>query len=272
MSLLDLFHSQELNSSKYKNYFPIYENLFKRYRDKKITFVEIGTKDGGSLLMWKKFFSNKSRIIGIDINIKANELEKYGVEIFIGDQADNIFWKNFFEKVGKVDIVLDDGGHTNTQQIITVENTVKNINDGGMLVIEDTFTSYMNKFANPNKYSFINYTKKKIDDINYRYPNIGKLKNSINKYVYSIEFFESAVCFKIDTSKCLTNEDISNNKKILGVEDLRHGNQRTVRNLRKSFSFLYKIKILRLIAKYFLIKIVNYKIKIQNRKNKKFFI
>lgn len=250
----------------------MYESLFRSYRDRKITFVEIGTKDGGSLLMWKKFFHNSSRIIGIDVNPKAKELEQYGVEIFIGDQSDSIFWKNFFEKVGNVDIVLDDGGHTNTQQIITVENAVKNINNNGMLIIEDTFTSYLNKFANPDKYSFINYAKKKIDDINFRFPNIGKLKNSINQYVYSMEFFESAVCFKIDSSRCLINEDISNNKKILGIEDLRHGKQKTVRNLRTKFSFFYKIRIFRLIAKYFMGKIIHYKIKIQNKKNKKFFL
>ncbi len=271
MSLLDIFLSQKLNSVKHKNYFSMYENLFKNYRDRKITFVEIGAKDGGSLLMWKEFFSNESRIIGIDINPKAKELEKYGIDIYIGDQADNLFWKSFFEKNRNIDIILDDGGHTNTQQIATVENTIKNINDGGMLIVEDTFNSYVNKFANPSKYSFINYSKKKIDDINYRYPDIGKLKNSINKHVYSIEFFESAVCFKIDRSKCLINEDISNNKKILGIEDLRHGRQKVVRNLRKKFSFFYNIKILRLIAKFFLSKIIYYKIKIQNKKNKKFF-
>lgn len=249
----------------------MYENLFENYRDKKITFVEIGAKDGGSLLMWKEFFSKDSRIIGIDVNPKAKELEKYGIDIFIGDQANHIFWKNFFKKNGMIDIILDDGGHTNTQQIITAESTIKNINDGGMLVIEDTFTSYMDKFSNPSKYSFINYSKKKIDDINYRYPNIGKLKNSINKFVYSIEFFESAVCFKIDRSKCLTNENISNNKKILGVEDLRHGKQKTIRYLRKRLSFFYNIRLLRFIAKYFIKKIIFYKIKIQNYKNKKFF-
>ena len=271
MSLLNTFLSQELNSVKHKNYFSMYEALFKDYKDKKITFVEIGAKDGGSLLMWKEFFSNESRIIGIDVNPKVKELEKYGIEIFIGDQADHAFWKSFFEKNGNIDIILDDGGHTNTQQIITAENTIRNINDGGMLVIEDTFNSYRKKFANPSKYSFINYSKKKIDDINFRYPGIGKLKYSINKYIYSIEFFESAVCFKIDRTKCLINEGISNNKKILGIEDLRHGRQKTVRNLRKKFIFFYNIKVFRLIAKYFVKKIIYYKLKNQNKKNKKFF-
>ena len=162
MTLLDIFYTRKLNSEKHKNYFAIYENLFKNYRDRKITFVEIGTKDGGSLLMWKKFFSNNSRIIGIDVNPKAKELEKYGIDIFIGDQADHAFWKNFYEKNGNIDIILDDGGHTNTQQIITTENAIRNINDGGILVVEDVCTSYMSKFGNPSKYSFINYSKKKL--------------------------------------------------------------------------------------------------------------
>ena len=49
--------------------------------------------------MWKEFFSNNSRIIGIDVNPKAKELEKYGIDIFIGDQADHIFWKKFLKKI-----------------------------------------------------------------------------------------------------------------------------------------------------------------------------
>ena len=44
--------------------------------------------------MWRKFFGNKARIIGIDINPIAKKWEKNGFEIFIGNQSDPNFWKN----------------------------------------------------------------------------------------------------------------------------------------------------------------------------------
>ena len=38
--LIDLFNESQYYSLKYKNYFPIYEKLFDKFRDKKITFVD----------------------------------------------------------------------------------------------------------------------------------------------------------------------------------------------------------------------------------------
>ncbi len=271
MKLIDIFFNQKLISSKHKNYFLTYEKLFQNYRDKEITFVEIGAKNGGSLMMWREYFSKNSRVIGIDINEKALELKKYGIEIFIGDQASEVFWNNFFKSVGKVDIVLDDGGHTNAQQIITSACCVPNIKDNGLLVIEDTFTSYMNKFSNPNKYSFVSYAKKKIDDINYRYPDIGLLKNSLNKYIYSIEFFESIVCFKINRELCKTNEEILNNGKEIGIKDLRYGDQKLIKKIRSQFSFFSKLFILRSLGKLILKYLNKLSIKIKDSKNKKYF-
>ena len=121
------FLSSKYYSAKLNNYFNIYDKIFSEYRNKKITFVEIGVHNGGSLFMWRKFFGSKARIIGIDLNPKAKYFQKYGFEIFIGDQSSGVFWKNFFKKVGKVNIILDDGGHTNEQQISTFINCVKNI-------------------------------------------------------------------------------------------------------------------------------------------------
>ena len=141
------------------------KKLFSQYRGKEITFVEIGVLSGGSLQMWKKFFGEKARIIGIDLNPDAKKFEELGFEIFIGSQSDEVFWKNFFSKVGGVDIILDDGGHTNFQQIMTTCICAPLIRDNGILVVEDVFHSYgvsygSKGFYNPSKYSFINFVRK----------------------------------------------------------------------------------------------------------------
>ena len=54
--LYEHFNSSNNRSIKWKKYFPIYEKLFEGYKNKPITFVEIGILDGGSLEIWKKYF------------------------------------------------------------------------------------------------------------------------------------------------------------------------------------------------------------------------
>ena len=215
LDIYKCFKESKLHSSKSDIYFNIYNELFHKYRNKKITFVEIGVKWGGSLLMWKNFFGNEARIIGIDLYPETKKLEKHGLEIFIGDQSSDVFWKNFFSEVGNIDILLDDGGHTNENQILTVNNVINNVNDNGLIVIEDTSSSYNRKHFNPSKYSFINYSKFLIDDLYGKNEEKFKLegvikKNSLNDSIYSIKFFNSIVAFFIDKKKCVDKKNIMN--------------------------------------------------------------
>ena len=68
------FQNSKYYSDKYKKYFDIYDQLFKKFIGKKITIVEIGILNGGSLLMWKNFFGNNARIIGIDMMFNMGTL------------------------------------------------------------------------------------------------------------------------------------------------------------------------------------------------------
>ena len=229
------FKKSKYLSLKYINYFPIYDALLKKFRNKKIVFVEIGVFSGGSLFMWRNFFGKKAKIIGVDLNPDIKRFKKYGFEISVGDQSSDKFWEKFFKKYGKVDVILDDGGHTNYQQIITVNNCIPNIKDGGILITEDVHTSYIkDKWYNPSKRSFINYSKKLIDDINSRYPGIKKQKFSLNKFIYSIQNFESITVFNIDRKLSKANKEIRNNK--------LSTNPREFRAILKKDSFFYKIK------------------------------
>ena len=244
-SLISLFEESEYHTIKYRNYFPIYEKLFSKFVNKKITFVEIGVFSGGSLFMWRKYFGKDARIIGIDLNSDAKRFEKDGFEIFIGNQSDENFWKVFFEKVGDVDIILDDGGHTNFQQIVTACCCAPHIKDNGILAVEDVFHSYgvsygSKGFFNPSKYSFINFCKKIVDDINYRFPGSKNFKFSLNEYIYSIEFFESFVSFKIDRKLCkIKNEVLRNKGYNILAKDLSHQHHE---NLPGSNKFVLKYK------------------------------
>ena len=56
----ELFENSENLTNKWSNYFNIYEDLFKKYKNKDITFVEIGIHNGGSLDIWRKDFTKNT--------------------------------------------------------------------------------------------------------------------------------------------------------------------------------------------------------------------
>ena len=224
--LVKSFESSPKYSIKWSNYFEIYENLFKKFVNKKITFVEIGIGNGGSLFMWRKFFGKKARIIGIELNPDAKKLTNFGFEIFIGDQSDPFFWKKFYNKVGKIDILLDDGGHKNIQQITSFMESYNYINQNGIIVVEDTHTSYMKKkgFKNPSSYSFVNFCNLIVENLHRRNPSINRRLNILSKKIDSIYFYDSLVSINFGQSKKLNQTKLlENNKKLRNYFiDFRH--------------------------------------------------
>jgi hypothetical protein len=261
----DLFNNSNNYSIKLKKYFHVYDELFSIYKDKEITFVEIGVLDGGSLQIWKNFFGPKSRIIGIDLNPECKKFECDDFEIFIGSQSDSNFWNSFYKKVGPIDLLLDDGGHTNDQQIITLINSINNINENGLIVIEDTHCSYLKNFGNPSNFSFISFAKKIIDDVNFTYPGIGNFKYSLNKHIYSTHFYESIVAFKINKHLCKLNRLVKNSGTISNNLDVTHGEK--IIELRKKYNFLFKFRFIQKIDRIFM-RIINI---INSAKLKKYF-
>lgn len=222
LDTMKIFQSTGRASSKHKNYFPVYDRLFSPYVGRDLTLVEIGVQSGGSLLMWREFFGPKARIIGVDLNPTALALETDGFEVFIGDQASEAFWAEFFLKVGDVDIVIDDGGHTYEQQIVTTTECLPRIRDGGMILVEDTHTSFMHGFGHPSPFSYIQWAKRLVDVVNARFPEADAPTGTESQIVHSIEFFESMVCLKIDRELCVENAPLISNGVSLDANDFRY--------------------------------------------------
>ena len=222
LDIYECYKKSPYLSNKHSSYFQVYAELLEPYRNKPITFIEVGVLNGGSLFMWREYFGAKARIIGIEFNPLAKRWENEGFEIFIGSQSDSIFWDDVFNKIGDVDIVLDDGGHTYEQQIITAHKCVPHIKDGGLLIVEDTHTSYFKDFGYPSKYSFIEWTKMLIDNINSRFPSVEASALPYKNSIYSISIFESIVSFKIQRDKCFESAPTTNGGTSLNAKDFRH--------------------------------------------------
>jgi len=151
--------------NKWQHYFEIYDRHFSRYRGTSVTIVEIGIGQGGSLQMWKDYFGPQARIVGVDIHAHCKELEEDQIEVVIGDQEDRSFLKSLGASIPRIDILIDDGGHTMQQQIGTFEELFPHIHATGVYLCEDLHTSYWSAWGGGYRKpsTFIEFSKHLID-------------------------------------------------------------------------------------------------------------
>ena len=228
--LIKSFNESPQPSFKVTNYFQIYSDLFSHLRDVDCTFIEVGVFNGGSLFMWRKWLGEKARIIGVDLNPAAKKWEEFGFEIYIGDQGDPLFWQNLYAKIGKFDVLLDDGGHQTFQQIVTLTEGLNACKSNSLILIEDTIASYMNDFKSHQDFNFSNYSKAASDALLARSANIwpGQFKTILNpaavrqfSIVRSIEFFSGIIAFKIN-AQLEHPSNIWNKTPLQSEKDFRH--------------------------------------------------
>lgn len=184
---------------KWNHYFKVYDRYFSKFRNKEVVILEIGVSQGGSLQMWKEYFGSKAKIYGIDIDPRCKQFEEENIEIFIGSQSDRKFLQEVKTKIPDIDILIDDGGHTMNQQIVSFEELYSKVKLGGIYLCEDVHTSYYLDYGGGHKRggTFIEYSKKIIDDLNAYYSEQNSLKvNEITKTTTSIHFYPGMVIFE----------------------------------------------------------------------------
>lgn len=206
---------------KWDHYIEVYDLHFHKYRGKEINILEIGVSQGGSLELWKKYFGDKMHLYGVDINPRCKELEDDQVTIFIGEQEDRKFLHELKNKIPKIDILIDDGGHTMIQQIVTFEEMFNHVKDDGIYLCEDAHTAYLDAFHGgyKKKNTFIEYSKNFIDYINAWYSeNKSKLDvTEFTRSVYGLHFYTGMVL--IEKKQMKPPFDISKGELTVGYVD-----------------------------------------------------
>ena len=196
-------HRYFLNNShkrlhKWIHYFDIYERHFERFVDKKPVILEIGVAGGGSLQMWKEYFGEGSKVIGIDIDPKCKQFESDNIEVFIGSQDDPNVINAITDKYPSLDIVLDDGSHIMRHMKKSFELLYEKVSDNGVYMVEDTHTCYWERYEGGLRAdnSFIEFAKSKIDEINAVHTR-GKVPISLfTQGTDSVVFYDSVVVFE----------------------------------------------------------------------------
>ena len=134
---------------KWLHYFEAYHRHFRKFVGREVHVLEIGIYSGGSLEMWRQYFGAQSRLYGVDIQEACKAHENEHTKVFIGDQADRKFWQDFKREVPRVDVLIDDGGHSPEQQMVTLEEMLPHLRPGGIYFCEDIhgqfngFTSFV---------------------------------------------------------------------------------------------------------------------------------
>jgi hypothetical protein len=124
-------------------YFEAYNNHFYRYRGKEVVFMEVGVQSGGKIPLLRDYFGTGFTYIGIDINPSVEMFASESwIHIEIGDSGDRDFWHKITKKYPKVDIFLDDGGHTMQQQRLAMEIMLPHVAQTGVYICEDLATSW----------------------------------------------------------------------------------------------------------------------------------
>lgn len=216
--------------NKWMHYFDVYDRHFHSYRGKEVTILEIGVAQGGSLRMWKDYFGDKAKIYGVDLNPNCKQFEEEGVEIIIGSQSDRNFLRQLKERIPKLDILIDDGGHTMVQQIVTFEELYDHIKEDGVYLCEDLHTSYEVRFGGGHKRrgTYIEYSKNFIDQLNAWHSEQSSLPvNNFTRSTDSLHFYSGMLVIE------KTPKSKPRSKTNGGVKAIRFGKDRSPQERKK---------------------------------------
>ena len=203
-------------SSSGHNYTKIYSHYFDSIKDKNLKFLEIGIYKGYGARLWENYFQN-AELHFIDITYDQVKYSSYRSQYHLVNQEDpKQLTQLMADTGGNFDIILDDGGHTMNQQIVSFMTLFPYLNSGGMYIIEDLHTSYWKDFGgggsrqNPlgTPTSTVEFLKNLIDDVNFIGARTGRANHDVDlspiqseltpyrDQILSMHFYDS-LCFII---------------------------------------------------------------------------
>jgi hypothetical protein len=207
------------------NYTEKYFRHFQPLRHERLGFLEIGVGGyendavgyansqlgGDSLRFWKDWFP-KSVIHAIDIQDKS-ALQEDRIVIMRGSQTDESFLKDVVKRIGKLDVVIDDGSHINSHVIQTFKFLFPLLSDGGVYVVEDTQTSYWpgdgygGDSINLNSQgTMMGWFKSLIDGLNHaEYDLRGYSPTYFDRNIVSMHFYHNLVFIYKGQNNCPSN-------------------------------------------------------------------
>ena len=154
MSLEEIVDNLRTDKNTIHSYLPLYQKLLISKKETAKNVLEVGIYRGGSIKLWRDFFTN-ANVYGLDIMNINNVWEgiKNNEKIILHTSTDaynnDFFITHFLNKNIKCDFMLDDGPHTleSMKQFIKLYSQI--MTDDGILIIEDVQDwRWINKLKN----------------------------------------------------------------------------------------------------------------------------
>ena len=201
-TLAGIYGSDKWNYHWYAQH---YEQHLAPIRRKKLNVLEIGIggyanpkEGGGSLRMWRAYLPY-SHIYGIDTYDKTAHDERR-ITTFTGSQTDTAFLDQVIQKIGRVDLIVDDGSHINEHVITTFHHLFPKLADGGLYVVEDVETSYWPPDGNATERNdprtSMGFFKSLVDGLNYEEFRTHHDPTYFDKNILSISFYHNLIVIK----------------------------------------------------------------------------
>jgi GT2 family glycosyltransferase len=136
-------------SDKWSSYLPVYEEAFAPLQGRKVSLLEIGIQNGGSLEIYSQYFPSFEKLVGCDINPNCEKLKYQDprIRVVVGDANTDKTEKRILEIVDSFDIILDDGSHTSADIIRAFARYWKHVRPGGIFIAEDLHCSYWQDYS-----------------------------------------------------------------------------------------------------------------------------
>ena len=134
----------DTDKAKMTHYLRYYEQWFESLWDQPITLLELGIHKGGSMLLWRDYFT-KGTIVGLDFNQVKLEDPTGRIHVYQGGQQDLALLDRIAAETAPqgFDIIIDDASHLGELTRISFWHLFNNhLKPGGLYVVEDWGTGY----------------------------------------------------------------------------------------------------------------------------------
>jgi hypothetical protein len=152
--LAEIATRYDTDKAVHTHYLRNYEHNFGALRDKPVRLLELGIKEGGSLLLWRDYFE-KGLIVGLDINPVRFDDQTGNVRTYMGEQQDTAVLDRIARENAPegFDIIIDDCAHIGVLARASFWHLFDNhLKSGGVYVIEDWGTGYWDRWVDGIRY------------------------------------------------------------------------------------------------------------------------
>ena len=194
---------EEVTIHHYEN---LYGSLLGNLRNQNINLLEIGLGcgqfygTGQSVFLWRDYLA-MANISILEQDAKCAEpFLEHVKHLFIGDQNDKELLKKIGEQAGPFDVIIDDGSHRRSHQIISLVGLWPYLKKkGGLYVIQDTYYSFIESY-NDNQESSLDLIMQLILLLNFDSQDLKHIRERNLKMNYPNKTFKK---YAVELSKDL---------------------------------------------------------------------